>query len=36
MKGAAILAVVLIVVGLGLVYVGWSGQSKAAQKAVTG
>jgi len=33
MKGAAVLAVILLVAGVGLVYIGWSGQSAAMIKA---
>jgi len=36
MKGAAVLAVLLFVVGLGMIYIGWTGQSGTLIKAVTG
>jgi hypothetical protein len=36
MKGPALLAVILIVIGVGLLYIGWTAQSAALLSAAKG
>jgi hypothetical protein len=36
MKGGVLLAVILILAGLALLYIGWTGQSSKLVKAVKG
>jgi hypothetical protein len=35
-KGPVLFAVILVVLGVGLVYIGWTGQAAALKKAATG